>query len=301
MGMRFKKSIGLGKGARLNLGKGSVGVSVGAKGARYSVNSRRGVTTSVGIPGTGVSYSNTSGGGGSHRSGGESSGGASGAAIGLLVVVFLYVLIFGGGYLLLRGVRAEREAEPDWFDTSTSVSDSATAGTGTTVTITPDGQTAPIDVIADGVEAYLADKGYPVTSTKQDADHSRVECVVSVPGLSDTDGRAKTSNWDDVRATLISLADGAQGAVPDQGDYTVLVSVQSATGDNLLVARDNKILYDKFQVAAEAGQRTEKTVYVSASGSKYHSKPNCGNMSSASRVTIAEAQSRGLTACSRCW
>src|SRR3989339_439422 len=54
MGFRFRKSIGLGKFVRLNIGKKGVGISAGVRGARIGVGSR-GVYTSVGIPGTGVS------------------------------------------------------------------------------------------------------------------------------------------------------------------------------------------------------------------------------------------------------
>lgn len=59
MGSRFHKSINLGGGMKLNIGKGSVGFSVGTKGARISVNSRGKATTSVGIPGSGLSYVST--------------------------------------------------------------------------------------------------------------------------------------------------------------------------------------------------------------------------------------------------
>lgn len=61
MGFRFKKSVSLGKGVKLNFNKKSVGVSFGTKGARYSVNSNGRKTTSVGIPGTGLYYTQTSG------------------------------------------------------------------------------------------------------------------------------------------------------------------------------------------------------------------------------------------------
>ena len=54
MGFRFRKSINLGKGVKLNINKKSVGVSVGTKGVRYSVNSDGRKTTSIGIPGTGL-------------------------------------------------------------------------------------------------------------------------------------------------------------------------------------------------------------------------------------------------------
>lgn len=39
MGLRFRKSIKLGNSAKLNIGKKSVSMSVGGKGARYTVSS----------------------------------------------------------------------------------------------------------------------------------------------------------------------------------------------------------------------------------------------------------------------
>lgn len=57
MGFRVRKSFKVAPGVRVNVGKKSMGVSVGTKGLRYSVNSRTGASTTVGIPGTGVSYS----------------------------------------------------------------------------------------------------------------------------------------------------------------------------------------------------------------------------------------------------
>jgi len=57
MGFRFRKSIKIAPGVRLNVGSKSMGISVGGKGLRYSVNSRRGSRITAGIPGTGVSYS----------------------------------------------------------------------------------------------------------------------------------------------------------------------------------------------------------------------------------------------------
>lgn len=60
MGFRFRKSIKVAPGVKLNFGKNSIGVSAGVKGARVSVNSKGRVTKSVGIPGTGISYVKTS-------------------------------------------------------------------------------------------------------------------------------------------------------------------------------------------------------------------------------------------------
>ena len=56
MGFRFRRSIKIAPGIHLNVGKtGKPSISVGVRGAHVTVGSK-GVTTSVGIPGTGLSY-----------------------------------------------------------------------------------------------------------------------------------------------------------------------------------------------------------------------------------------------------
>ncbi|EAA0009289.1 TPA: DUF4236 domain-containing protein [Clostridioides difficile] len=60
MGFNFRKSINLGGGLKLNLGKKSVGISAGVEGARVSVNSKGRKSATLSIPGTGISYTKTS-------------------------------------------------------------------------------------------------------------------------------------------------------------------------------------------------------------------------------------------------
>lgn len=60
MGWRFRKSIRIVPGVRLNLGKKSTGISFGGKGFRYSINSKGRRTKSIGIPGTGVYFTESS-------------------------------------------------------------------------------------------------------------------------------------------------------------------------------------------------------------------------------------------------
>lgn len=50
MGLRFRKSVKIAPGVRLNIGKKSVGISAGVKGYRKSINSSGRVTTSIGTP-----------------------------------------------------------------------------------------------------------------------------------------------------------------------------------------------------------------------------------------------------------
>ena len=59
MGLRFRKSVKIAPGVRLNIGKKSVGISAGVKGYLKSIISSGRVTTSIGTPVAGVSYVKT--------------------------------------------------------------------------------------------------------------------------------------------------------------------------------------------------------------------------------------------------
>ncbi len=59
MGLRFKKSISLFPGVKLNFGTTGMSVSTGVRGFRKTFHTSGKVTTSVGIPGTGLYYVDT--------------------------------------------------------------------------------------------------------------------------------------------------------------------------------------------------------------------------------------------------
>ena len=46
---------------------------------------------------------------------------------------------------------------------------------------------------------------------------------------------------------------------------------------------------------------TDATVWITKSGSKYHNKPDCSNMKSATEIKYNEAVSKGLEPCKRCY
>ena len=66
---RFRRSMKIAPGVRINFNKNSVGVSFGGKGAHYTINSSGRRTASVGIPGTGLYYTESTGGGAAKSSG----------------------------------------------------------------------------------------------------------------------------------------------------------------------------------------------------------------------------------------
>ncbi|MEF2837629.1 MAG: DUF4236 domain-containing protein [Oscillospiraceae bacterium] len=61
MGFRFRKSINLGGGFKVNLSKSGVGYSWGTKGVRYTKTASGKKRTTLSIPGTGISYVTESG------------------------------------------------------------------------------------------------------------------------------------------------------------------------------------------------------------------------------------------------
>lgn len=61
MGFRFRKSINLGGGFRVNLSKSGIGYSYGVKGLRYTKTAKGKDRVTASIPGTGLSWSTETG------------------------------------------------------------------------------------------------------------------------------------------------------------------------------------------------------------------------------------------------
>ena len=89
MGFRFRKSIKLFPGVRLNLSKSGVSTSIGRPGATVNI-SERGTRATVGIPGTGLSYSEKV------SAGAQPDGGDGGAwLLWVIAVVAVGMVIYG--------------------------------------------------------------------------------------------------------------------------------------------------------------------------------------------------------------
>ena len=69
MGLRYRKSINLGGGFKINLSKSGVGYSWGVKGYRVTKTANGRTRTTASIPGTGISYVHETGKGNRPKSG----------------------------------------------------------------------------------------------------------------------------------------------------------------------------------------------------------------------------------------
>ena len=88
MGFRFRRSVRLFPGVRVNFSGRGASVSVGRKGATLNIG-RRGTRATVGLPGTGLSYSTSL----SDKPSGDDQAAASG---GNAVATFIFILAIIG-------------------------------------------------------------------------------------------------------------------------------------------------------------------------------------------------------------
>lgn len=93
MGFRFRRSVKIAPGIRLNVGKrGFTSMSVGGRGYRVNVG-KRGVTRSISIPGTGISHTQRISGPAkaTSPSAESSNGSGAGRAFGAILLIFMVV------------------------------------------------------------------------------------------------------------------------------------------------------------------------------------------------------------------
>lgn len=151
MGLRFRKSVKVAPGVKLNINKGSIGVSAGVRGAHVSVNSKGTKTVSASLPGTGVSYVKTFGKSKSGKSK-SSKNGKSGQTnifkyIGIIFMIVLIAIAIGKAY-------AKKQAEAPAQTTGTTAgAEQSTTANGAQTTDTADqssatGQTTAGDTTA---------------------------------------------------------------------------------------------------------------------------------------------------------
>jgi hypothetical protein len=102
MGFRFRKSIKLAPGIRLNLSKSGISTSIGPRGATVNVGSKRGPRVTVGVPGTGLSYSQRIDASPDQAHAGPVAAGGQGSGRGVFIVALVLVAIGFGVYALMQ-------------------------------------------------------------------------------------------------------------------------------------------------------------------------------------------------------
>lgn len=299
MGFRFRKSVKIAPGVRLNIGKKSVGISAGVKGARVSVNSSGRKTTTVGLPGTGLSYSKTEKIGGSKTSTHSSSSNNAQpirpdlqpaqpqeekkkkGCCGCAVYAFIALLIIGALGSCIGGTE-DKDKQTDTGDGTqaavitqlTQTSDAVTEidlGSSQTLTYTVD--PSDFEMTADAVYATTSDSDVLTVSAECLSDPARVEVTL-------TGKAAGTANYT-IRA--------AEGDAQQTGQITVHDQAAEQAAAEAAAAQ---------QAAQEqAAAQQSETVYITPSGKRWHRSASCAGKN-ARAVTMDQVGSR--TPCQKC-
>lgn len=245
MGFRFRKSINLLPGVKLNLNKKSTSVTLGGKGFHKTFSSTGRNTTSVGIPGTGLSYTTTSG---TNKKNTTSSNKASNttqnsasnsskkepwymSTMGIIILLFIFFPI--GLYFLFKKVNWKKETK----------------------------------IIVASVSVLFV-------------------MISGAIGSSGTEATPDANNTSQLVAN-VTIAPTESSVIP--------------TAEPTLEPTEVPTLTPTIAPTPEPTQEQQETmVYITESGTKYHTAGCSYLKDSVSEVTLDSAKSRGCSACSRC-
>ena len=337
MGLRFRKSIKVGP-ARINLSKSGVGYSVGTKGFRVTKTAKGTVRTTASIPGTGISHvtetsskkkkkssdpnipNNTNDSKEPKNKKGSSN---------WLTILFLFVFppvgifflwkktnwskkmkvilsgVFAVYFLLYVDFIDYMNNRPEETIEEIQIADVGELETNekseVSYTITP----SDLDLKNATLNAENAD----IASFVLEGDTLYIE----------TKSAGTTSLWlekDGVESNKITVSviepenDVAQNTEPSEPETPVVDNTepQSPVVDNTTTTEPSTPVVEEPSTPAveqpsTPSEPTEEMVYIAGSGegTKYHSNPNCSNMSNPIEIPLSEAIADGYEPCKRCY
>lgn len=308
MGIRFRKSFKIAPGLKFNINKNSVGVTMGVKGAHYTINSKGKRTSSIGIPGTGLSYVSTEGGGSSkhhHEDTHENiTADIDNRDLAPIEPIDTNIkdpkkkwkwIILGAAILvivlsiLLSQTRLS-SLDASWSDTSFEI-----------------GETAKVKITSDPANYDLSN----IRISNSD-----------FASLKFSDGIATITFKKEGSASLYFVCDDVASdayrikVIDPVAEEQRQKEAQEKAEEEARLEAERQVQEEAERQAAQqqaaaqqqssqqqtAQQPTQsQMVWIPQSGSKYHSNSSCSNMKNPSQVTLDYAQSSGYEPCKKCY
>lgn len=325
MGLRFRKSVKIAPGVKLNFNKKSVGVTVGRKGAHYTVNSSGKKTASVGIPGTGLSYSTSSGGNtssnhktSSNSAGGYNKNGGCGTCLLWILGICLVLAIFA--YAWIPGVIGMIYFSKKITDPSEKKKTLGILGVITILSFLLFVSTLGTPELTD-LSATWTQQEFDINETTEvklnlTPSDAEIETLTisenDIANLDYTDGIATISFKEEGTASIVFIANGSVTS----NSTTITVIDKEAEEQKAKEEAERKAAEEEAKKLAEEDARKqaeeeatiqevqqepqEEMVWIPSSGSKYHSNSSCSGMNNPRQVTLSDAQSMGYTPCKKC-
>ena len=338
MGVRFRKSTKIAPGVKLNFNKKSVGITVGGKGIHYTINSSGKKTSSIGIPGTGLSYSTSSNSRNSKSkksstanvtasNGGNNNSGCSGCLLVFLGICLASIVLgFILNYAWIPGIIAAI-----YFAKKTPDKKQRNIRVGISIAVT---LISFVIFLSSLFEPDLTDltvnwgkQEYDITEEAK-LDLQIIEEGAEIYSLSISDNDIAKVNYVDGVATVTFIGEGTADISFTANDEiqsnatTITVIDKKAEEQRAKEEAERKAQEEaeaeaqkKAEEEAKAQEeqkaeeqnnqnsetQQEEMVWIPSSGSKYHNNPNCSNMNNPTQVTESEALSQGYEPCKRCY
>lgn len=311
MGLRFRKSIKLGKFFRLNINKKSVGLTTGVKGAHFTVNSKGRKTKSVGIPGTGLSYTSTSSTNNKVRKPtNHTANNAVRRNVGTTraqkpqsksTKVLKYILITLTGIIIFAiicgiigsivGSDTKLKLSLKWQEDKTTIATKY----ADTIDLNIDGDKSADEIDSSKFEIILSDKS--ICSVKFDS-ATTLSAMFSVKPLKDGKTTVKVKYGDNVSNTATITVDAGLSAKTTTKKVTTKKEVATKVTTK---ATTTKTATETTTKETTQQDDEKEIVYVTPKGKSYHSK-NCQfyNEKTCTPMSKKDAKAAGYKACKVC-
>ena len=306
MGLRYRKSIKFPGGFRVNLSKSGIGYSWGAKGYRVTKTARGTTRTTASIPGTGISYVQESKVTPKKQAMKENCFDEkpvkrrSGCLLQVLAVPLILLVI---GVIVSPKEKTTDRQGANWSTSQPADSSSTQEGNQTEyVNAKPD-----IEEVKDKASLFLSEN-FQLNLIGLEDKAVHYEMKVTSEGISDREDQSQVpENWNNFQLYFVSAQARMADEIEVDIDKAMLILVDS-NDDMMLSAKSGIIIYNKYKqetVKQENPNETitkpsERTVWVTSSGKKYHYSSTCSGMKNPSSISLSTAKSKGYTACSKC-
>lgn len=331
MGLRFRKSIKIAPGVKLNFGKKSHSFTFGGKGIHYTVNSKGKRTSSVGIPGTGVSYTKSTGGSTKTRSGGnkvskKTSDNKGIGCLGFLMIILLIALavwLYSFCWIIAIPVliyclaskkyRAYRKRNSAiciaiiatslfvfiWLGSPKELNSVYANWEQTSYDIL---DTAEVEIKPTPSDAKINSLSISENDIAE-LDYSGDKAIVTFNAPGEVTLYFTANDNVKSNSVTITVTDkAAEEEARKQAELEEQIKAEESkeaqeTSVETQIATESQL---ETEIQTEAQEQQEEMVWIPASGSKYHSKASCSGMENPTQVTKSEAEAMGYTPCKRC-
>ena len=330
MGLRFRKSKKVGP-FRVNISQKGVGWSVGVPGLRYTKKAGGGSRVTASVPGTGISYVKESGGSNQRKkpriaegntaklnaakpsasrmpvpspeltepqppqNGGKKTGHG---CLWWVMAIFFWPFFLSAWFWKTDKFKLKKPARAFalvavWAILLASWSASSTESN---LAVSSSAASSVVSSSAPALEAESEPESLAASSEPaEDVADSQPEEAASAPmqeeapsestPASEAPAAAAPSEPAQDTTAPDSTASGSPAVVPAPVPVPTPAPAESSSVEETI----------------EEPEPQEAMVWVTATGSKYHSRPNCGNTKSSSQVPISRAIAMGLEPCKRCY